>query len=309
MGKLQQVVGALNDADRLRQHLDACEKAVPSLHQTESARAFLASATEAHTILDALEAGGSDIRPELTRLNNLAERSSRSARRIVKAVGGTRAYLALREQLAPDSPDPWWRLDDVLALARRRALSALGAGLAALALVAVAAFVFRDFLFPPNPVGDAVNAASKAVVDTRDYAAALAAIDAGLVITPASAELLLWRGALLEVTRQPGAEQSYDAVRAVMQPLDFLNNRGSVFLRLSEGERALADLNTAVATQPDDPIAYFLRASVFETGGDVQNALKDLETAARLAEAQKNDQLVAFARVRLGVLMQQGAMR
>lgn len=309
MGKLQQEVGALNDADRLREHLDVCEKAVPSLHQAESAREFLASATEAHTLLDALEAGGSDIRPELTRLSNLAERATRNARRIVRAVGGMSAYVGLRAQLAPDSPDPWWRLDEVLARARRRALTGLGAFVAAIVIVAVAGYVFRDFLFPPNPVGDAVNAASKAVVDTNDYAAALTAIDTGLVITPANAELLLWRGALLEIMQQPGAERTYDTVRAAMEPLDFLNNRGSVFLRLNDGERALADLDRAISMVPDDPIAYFLRATAFEAKSDYQGAMKDLETAAKLAESQKNDQLVAFARVRLGVLMQQGAGR
>ncbi|MFZ1794867.1 MAG: hypothetical protein WAU96_15720, partial [Anaerolineae bacterium] len=60
MGKLQQQPGDLNDLDTLRGHLTECEALLPQSGASQSAIALLTRATEAHTLLDALEAQGVD---------------------------------------------------------------------------------------------------------------------------------------------------------------------------------------------------------------------------------------------------------
>ena len=96
-----------------------------------------------------------------------------------------------------------------------------------------------------------------------------------------------------------------------------LVERGQIYLRLNQPERALADFNALITKQPDLPEVFYLRASAYEQRRstrvteverqrDFKAALDDLETCARLAEVQHSDVLLASAKLRMGMLMQSG---
>jgi len=309
MGKLQQQPGDLNDLDTLRGHLTECEALLPQSGASQSAIALLTRATEAHTLLDALEAQGVDVRPELVRLQNVSEATTRRASALVRAAGGVGAYAELRTQLAPNSKDPWWRLDDIVARIQRRRLTWLGAIVGMCLLLGLMGYAFREILFPPDPVGDATNAALRAI-GANDLPKALGAIDAGLAITPTNAELLTWRGVLGDKLSLADAAQSMAAGRAgYKSQLDFLTLRADIYLRLTETDKAMNDLNAAIQLAPDDPIAYFLRANAWENKEDFTRALADLDTASALAEKLNNPQLSAMIRIRAGQLMQDSSGR
>lgn len=307
MSKLQQQPGALNESDALRERITVSEKGLTNAQTAQDVITFLTNATQAHTLLDALEAQGVDVRAELVRLQNIGEKSIRRAGALMRMAGGAGAYAQLRAQLAPGSKDPWWRWDEITAGIQRRRITALAAIVGVCALLGVMGYAFRDILFPPDPVGDATNAALRAI-GAGDAAKALGAIEAGLVITPANAELQTWRGVLGEKLGAPNAAQSMSAGRAgYASPLDFLILRADIYLRMNEPDKGMADLDAAIKIAPDDPVAYFLRAGAWEAKSDFQRAMSDIDKASDLAEKSNNPQLTAMIRVRAGQLMQQNA--
>lgn len=307
MSKLQQNPGDLNALDELRRHLTECERLLPQTGASQSAIALLTEASAAHTLLDALEAQGVDVRPELVRLQNVSEATTRRASTLVRVMGGLGAYAELRSRIAPGSKDPWWRLDEIVAGIRRKRLTWLAALAGTCVLLGLMGYAFRGILFPPDPVGDATNAAMRAI-GSGDFSKALGAIDAGLTITPTNAELLIWRGALAEKQNLPDATQTMKAGQAgYPNPLDFYTLRADIYLRLAETDKAMSDLNAAIQLAPNDPIAYFLRANAWENKDDFARAMADLDTAGALAEKGNNPQLSAMIRIRAGQLMQENA--
>jgi tetratricopeptide (TPR) repeat protein len=309
MSKLQQNPGDLNALDELRRHLTECERLLPQTGVSQSAIALLTEASAAHTLLDALEAQGVDVRSELVRLQNVSEATTRRASALVRVTGGLGAYAELRSRIAPGSKDPWWRLDEIVAGIRRKRLTWLGALAGMCVLLGLMGYAFRGILFPPDPVGDATNAALRAI-GANDLPKALGAIDAGLAITTTNAELLIWRGALGEKLGLADAPRNMAAGRAgYPSQLDFLSVRADIYLRLTETDKAMDDLNAAIQLAPNDPIAYFLRANAWENKQDFSRAMADLDTAGALAEKANNPQLTAMIRIRAGQLMQDSSGR
>ena len=307
MGKLQQDVGVLNEGDELRVLIAECEKMLAALSPT-NARALMETATKAHALHQRLEEAGSDMRSEVTRLDTIYERIVKSAKRIVDGVSGNAAFQQMRQQLSPSTTERWWRLDDVLAEQRRALMKRLAVTGAVVALVAVAAFLFRGVLFPPDPVGDAVIAAQHAL-EQRDTTQALQALDLGLTKVPTNTTLLIWRAALLEKRGDPSVAKVFAQARAIAGDTAFLLERAQVDLALGNNDRAIADMTASIQMNPSAPEAYFLRASAFENKNEVDHAMADLNMAADLAQKQGNDTLYATARVRLGTLMQVSVQR
>ena len=181
MGKLQQDAGILNDSDVVRAVIADCERMLASISPANAAT-LMEQATDAHLALDRLAHAGSDVRPEQVRLDTIDERLIRNAQRIVTALGGSGAFAALRQRLAAGeySGARWWRLDDILAAQRQALLRRMALTGAVILMLGIAAYLFRGVLFPPDPVGDAVTAAGRAL-SQHDTQTALRDIDAGPV--------------------------------------------------------------------------------------------------------------------------------
>jgi hypothetical protein len=87
MGKLTQTVNALNDADRLRDQIDNCEKSLAALNP-DSARQLMLDADTAHRIHEQLVGEGADMRGEGARLQSIDDRTIKKARTIMSLLGG-----------------------------------------------------------------------------------------------------------------------------------------------------------------------------------------------------------------------------
>ncbi|MCS6773146.1 MAG: hypothetical protein NZ693_03425 [Thermoflexales bacterium] len=303
MGKLQQNVGALNEGDVLREALAQCERALVTLN-ADTVRQLLCNLAQAERLVASLQAAGADVRPEALRLETVQTRLLRQPNRVLSAVGGVKAYAMLREQLAPlDRSARWWRLDEVAAEQRKHLWMRLGVVAAVLAGIIALGYLFRDTLFPADPVNDAIFAA-QAALSQGEVGIALEAIRSGLEQAPENPALLIWRGVLTASSDSEASARDFDRARAALGELEFLLERASVWLSAGAPERALEDADAAVARAPDRAEAYFLRATAREQLGQRALALQDLERTAELAQASGNDVLFATARVRIGMLLQ-----
>jgi tetratricopeptide (TPR) repeat protein len=307
MGKLSQQVGALNDADRLRSLIDECERALASLGPA-SAQQLLLNANEAHHRLDALQAAGADVRGEAARLSTVDDRIVRHAADIVKALGGREALVELRQQTAPGTAERFWLLDQELDMRRRRLLQRVGVGAIVLLVVLAIGYIARPILFPPDPAGDAVAAADRAL-QVKDVPGAVAAIDTGLKVVPTSTELLIWKGILAEKAGDTAASESaFEAgLSYAASDREFYLQRALAYIRMGDYQHTITDTNTVLQKYPDSAEAYYIRATGYEGIGDRLQAIADLEKSAQLAQQQGNDPLYAQARLRMGTLMQAGA--
>ncbi len=306
MGKLQQTVNTLNDADQLRQLVDQCEKTL-SVATPDEARLFLATLHQAHRQLEELQASfpDLDLRAESARLNTLDDRVLRQASRVIRQLGGPAAFESYRQQFDARPDDAWWQLDAEVASIRRRRLQRLGVFVAALAIIGIAAFLARDFLFPPNPVGDAVaNAGAK--LNAGDNRAALVEIELGLGIVPTSNELLIWKGILLDYAGDAaGAQAAFDQARAQSRDdREFYLTRAQTYIQLGLPDRVIADAGAVLAITPDSAEALYIRSTGYEMKGDRANAITDLDRSAELAQQAGNDALYAMARHRYAMLLQ-----
>ena len=307
MGKLQQQLGNLNENDVLRELISACEKSMANL-SAQSARDVLVNAEDAHQLLARLSTTQADVRAELARLESIDDRLVKSANKIVSLVGGSQAYAVLRQQTQPNSEAQRWHLDAVIADKRRAVLRQLGIVTGVFALVLLLGYAFRATLFPPDPSGQAISKAQQELAgsdNAEQLSKAIAAIDVGLTIVPTDTMLLLWRGALQEKQTVGSGQAAFNAARAHVDERDYLLNRAQVFYMLNLPQRTLNDMNALLAKTPDIPEAYYVRAGAYESLKERGLAIADLNKCADLAQAQGNDTLVATARVRLGMMMQQ----
>lgn len=308
MGKLQQQVIVLSSADELRLRIDHAEK-ILRFDTSDAARDLLATLHQAHRMADQLErdSPGIDLRPERARLSGLDDRVLRNAKSLVKALGGMAAFEQFRRQFDAKPDDLWWQLDARIALDRRRLLQRLVTTGVVLAVLGVIVFLARDFLFPYNPVSEAVSNAGVRL-DAGDLPAALAEIESGLVAAPDSAELLVWKGILLKLMGdEQGSEQAFEASRRYARnETEFYLLRGQTYIRIGRYDDVIADADAVLAIDPDSAEAYYLRATGYEGKGNVFQAMMDVDQSAQLAQDAGNDALYALARYRYAMLMQAG---
>lgn len=308
MGKLQQQVTVLSSADELRLRIDHAEK-ILRFDTSDAARDLLAALHQAHRMADQLErdSPGIDLRPERARLSGLDDRVLRNAKSLVKALGGMAAFEQFRRQFDAKPDDLWWQLDARIALDRRRLLQRLVTTGVVLAVLGVIVFLARDFLFPYNPVSEAVSNAGVRL-DAGDLPAALAEIESGLVAAPDSAELLVWKGILLKLMGdEQGSEQAFEASRRYARnETEFYLLRGQTYIRIGRYDDVIADADAVLAIDPDSAEAYYLRATGYEGKGNVFQAMMDVDQSAQLAQDAGNDALYALARYRYAMLMQAG---
>jgi tetratricopeptide (TPR) repeat protein len=304
VGKLQQQPDQLNDADALRAILNGLEKAEGRLSRANIVD-ILTQFAQAREMLMHQETAGTDVRSELSRYEDIGARLERDATNVVRLVGGANRYRALRAELGVDEAEGGgWQLDEIAARRARRVLIVGGSTLAAFLFMLGLGYVFRETLFPVDPIRDAVSAA-QAAAQKRNPAVALSAIDTGLAFSPTNATLLVWQGAMLPMTRSAESTAAYGQARAALGETNFLLERSQVWLAAQEYDKALLDLNGVIAARPKDPIPYYLRASAYEGLPERKAAIADLEKAAELSQLAGNDYLYANARIRLGYLMQQ----
>jgi hypothetical protein len=288
----------------IREPLDHCERLLATAPRCDVSQ-LLASAQRAFDQIDVLERGGLDVRAERERLRSIEGRIVAKASPLVKALGGVGAFRALRAKHGAASTSPIWTLDAVVARQRQTLWARIAAVIGAFIALGALAYVFRDTLLPPDPVGDALFAAARAL-DQNDKPGALAQIELGLAQVPTDTQLIVWRGVLMRDLGDPAADAAFQQAEQLSGRLSMLIERAGVHSQLRRGDAVLADAAEAATIAPDAPEVYLFQANGHELKGDRAAALASLERCATLAEAQGNTTLNGVARVRIAQMMSQG---
>jgi tetratricopeptide (TPR) repeat protein len=300
-------------ADELRERLTACEKGIANLRGSGTrARTLLEDLDRIAELWPVLEAAGVDLRPEAGRWETVQASTKRVARRLLKELRASGGLAAVRAEQHPDGQCAWWwRLDEMVAQENKR--RALRTGLSAATIVAAvlaAYFLFR-LLFPVDPnleaAMDLQSAGELKIQESNDFAGALDDFKAATTYLPNDAETWMRLGVVQEALGdQMATAESYGRARAlVSSDEDFQFTRASVYFTLGLMDKARRDAEANVAAAPENPYGYYLLSSIYETLGRGPEALKAVQRAAELAEAQNQTQLSAMARYRMAMMMQQ----
>jgi tetratricopeptide (TPR) repeat protein len=303
----------MTPADELRERLTACEKGVANLR---------GSGTQAHTLLEdmdrinelwpVLEAAGLDLRPEAGRWETIQASVRRVARRLLKELRASGGLAAVRAEQHPEGQCAWWwHLDEAVAQDNKRRALRLGLTTATVIVAALAAYFLLRMLFPVDPnlkaAMDLQATGEKKIQESGDFAGALADFKAATTYLPNDAETWLRLGVTQEVLGdQVAMAESYGRARAlVASDSEFQYTRASVYFTLGLLDKAKKDGEASVAVDPQNPYAYYLLSSIYETLGQGPAALAAVQRAAELADAQQQAQLSAMARYRMAMMMQQ----
>jgi hypothetical protein len=294
----------ISPSAKIRSPLERCERLLATAPRCDASQLLL-SAQEASDAIQALESGGLDVRAERERLRAIESRIVAHASGLVGALGGQAAFRTLRAKHAAGVDGPIWTLDAVIARKRRSLWQRIALFTGALALLGALAYAFRDTLLPPDPVGDALFAATRAL-ERNDTAAAVAQIELGLRQAPTSTQLLVWRGVLLRDLGDPAADDAFAMAERESDRVTMLLERASAHAQLRRGQAVLADTAEAITLAPERPEIYLFQANGYELVNDRAAELTALERCAALAEAQGNGTLNGVARVRIAQMIAQG---
>ena len=296
----------------LREDLDEAERLIVQLrrHNVESFLQLLDNIEERFT---QLESSGLDLRPEQTRWGSLQSKLRSEAGRVKRVLDVAGGLEGLR-QANPPALGMWWRLDAVVAAARRHFIRRLGMTVGTISALLAIVWALLTFVFPPDPntiiSSEAITTLQQLAFEGRWEEALTVIEDAKARLTQPDAELLIWEGVIRdnlgqgERALQPLAEAK--ALVPSDQQVAYWWTLGTIRLAVGDLEEARAAGNEALALDPNDPQGYFLLGSVAEVEGDTSAAIDSFEQAFQLA-IDSSPQLAVIARVRMGNLLQRPA--
>ena len=296
-------------ADDLRQLLSQSEDRLINLSHPASVADLYGWLDQIAALLPHIQATGINLRAEEARWQSLQERLATRGSQVLRAWKGGAALRKARQAVDPDESRWWWWIDQLVAQRRRQRLRrAAVMSAAALAIVVLVGVVLQR-LFPVDP---AVRAAyrlqlqAETALGAGDLAGGYLALQQAIELTPDNSGLLILHGAVADLEGdQEAAEQSWQRALALLNGAEpaFLTERGLAFVRLQQPDRAIDDLNAAIALDPSSARAHLVLGSALETDGRLHDALAAYEQASMLAEAANNPELTAMARVQIANLM------
>lgn len=296
-------------ATSLREDLNEAERLIVQLRR-HNVETFLQLLDQIEDSFTQLEDSGLDLRPEYTRWASLQSKLRSEAGRVVRVISLAGGLAQLRQQNQP-AAGFWWRLDEVVAAARRRLVRRLGISFSTIVALLAIVWALLTFVFPPDPntvvASEALSTLQQLAFEGR-WEEALAAIEeAKAQLTQPDAELLIWEGVIREKLGQPerAAEALAEAKSLVPSArlVGYWWTLGSVRLAVGDIEEARLAGRQAIEIDPADAQGYFLLASVYEAEGDTVCAVELFDKSFELA-ADGNPQLAVIARVRMGNLLQ-----
>ena len=299
-------------ATSLREDLAEAERLIVQLRR-DNVEAFLQLMDRIEESFTLLETSGLDLRPERTRWGSLLSKLTREAGRVVRTIDVAGGLGQLRKA-NPPAEGLWWKLDAVVAAARRRLIRRLGITVGTIAAVLAVIWALLTYVFPPDPntvvASEAITTLQQLSFEERWEDALTTIEEAKAQLTQPDAELLIWEGVVRDKLGQ--SERSLEALeeaRALVpadQQVAYLWSLGAIRLYVNDPEEARIVGNQAVSLEPSNPQGYFLLASVAELEGDTAAAVDLFEEAFQLA-SESNPQLAVIARVRMGSLLQRPA--
>lgn len=305
-------------ADELRDLLTRNEKRVVNLRgQPAEALALLLDLDRIAELWPELDASGVDLRPEQGRWETLQAQVRRYGPVVVRelrAMGGV-PVLRAQHHLSGEA-DWWWYLAEQVQARRARTLARTGMVLGGAAILVVAVyFLIFHVLFPVDPAIKAALEAQAAgeakIAQQEDYPGALADFRRATEYRPGDPDTWLRVGCVLYLLGDmSGAQENFYRAQVLLaDPQTFRLARAPICAQLGEVELAETDLREVIAADPQNATAHYYLSSILEARGELLEALLLVQRAAELAEAQDDIQLVALARFRSGILMQQLALQ
>jgi tetratricopeptide (TPR) repeat protein len=306
----------MTPADELRELVARSEVLTGSrLATSEQALELLRNLDRIAELAPMLEASGVDLRAEKGRIEALQGSVRRAGPRVVTLLAAEGGMTRLRDAEHPGNGAAWWwRLDETVAADRRSRHRRLAVIAGSAALVVIAGVLIVRTLFPTDPAVTAslrFQAAAELRLMEDDLLGALEAFTRAADSLPEEPAGWLRVGAVHEkLGRTQEAQASFTRARAVADSeATFLVERASVYLGLGMIDQAEADLDAVLRQDPENALAHFNMATVYEEQGDLQRAAGELESASALSEQQRDDELTVMARYRLGMLIQQMAIQ
>jgi len=304
----------MTPADELRELLGHVEKRLANLRGSgQEAAELLLDLDRIDEIWPELEAQGVDLRPEAGRWDTIQAQLRRNGPRVLRELWAAGGLDQLRTRQHGDATGlAWcWQLDYLVrqeSIVRwRRTLVTLGV----VAVVAVGAWLLLRTLFPVDPQVQAALSAQTAgeqkIINYGDYAGALADFQAAAEHTPDDPDVWIRIGAVLEkLGDTQAAQENYDRARRLStNEMEFHVARAGIYLGFLMYDEAYADTQAVLAAEPKHAVAWYYLASVYEGQGKLELAVDALEKTSEYASESNQSELVALARYRMAMLMQQ----
>ena len=303
---------AHTQADELRDLLESSYKTAVNIRGKgpETARELLAHLDRIDALFPQLEARGVDLRAERGRwqeVQGAVRRHGDELRGELAPLGGLKS---LRQEL-PQSPPPerwWWWLDVRAHRQLRRRISMIVATVAGILLLIWGGLWAFDKLFPVDPniaaAHEHKSSADELIRQGRLQDAALE-LEAAYRAMPDDPEIISLLAAIYDVTGQQ--ERSLDLTAKLRQqepPGMALADLAQSYLLVGDWEKAGILANEAIKAAPEIPQGYLVAGMVYEASGDVHAAMDAYQKAADAANAAKDYQTEAFAKIRLATLLQ-----
>lgn len=264
----------------------------------------------ASTIIAELTQAGAPLSAEMVRFKTVSALFRRKAKIFLRKVGGTKAFVALREERHPEAAQWWWFIDQQVAaqatVRRRRQMKSLLLGAL---ILAVLVGVYVLFLRPDAVTVERMQRqrAAEQLAQAGDIAAALAEVNAALTVAPDDASLLAFKGILqAKLGLEAAAATTFAAAEAAAESREhFFLIQAQIYLVLGMSDAALDNAQAAIATNPQSARGYLYLAQANANMGNLSAAQMQYDEAARLADEAGDVELAAIARVQKAYLYQQ----
>ncbi len=300
-------------ADELRDLLENSYKLAVSVRGAGAERAagLLHDLDRIHDLFPQLEALGVDLRPERGRwqeVQGAVRRHSSDLRSELASAGGLKT---LREAL-PAPPDPeerwWWWLDVTARKHLGKRVLVTVAVLAGILLLMLGGIWGFNKLFPVDPAVSVAyehksNAENLVLEGKLDQA--VAELEAAYQATPDDLDIQSMLAALYDVTGQE--DRAAPLLRQMLKayPASVVHaSLAQAYAAAGAEKKAEKLAQLAIDEDPANPQGWLVAGMVYEARGDVQAAMDAYQTAAAKANAAKDYQTEAFAKVRLATLLQ-----
>ncbi len=248
-----------------------------------------------------------------SQLNYISKQIFASASVLLRSYGGEKALIETRQQRGIPEERWWWYLDHYLKDKRKQALRRNGIiALISVLVIAIMVLIYNQFIAPPPEVRARMDYEDKIddFIEMGDYVRAMNEIDPALALTPDYYPLWIKKGVLAYVLGDKQTEiQSYEKAMQLSSNSEFFHyERANIFMQFGLLDEVLTEADYLLYINPDSAEAFLFQGLVMETRGQLDEAFVAFEKAASLAEEQNKMQLAATVRVRMGMIMQAGAI-